>query len=751
MSYDTYLHRTFDAQLCPDSSTIIDWAPVVRRLRPLFQSSSHTWGDVYSTHTTHPWRTSVSHAPLHEEVHSTPGTRNSSPPPPLVREGSTVHEVIHPFSTGRLALTDPVEAGGGGSGLPSGTLICEGNFQTGKPTRPTDAPGPDGESTPPPPQQDVYTHGNTAHLSSSHIPWGASRAWTWRCLPAYLLSAAGMDRGSHPAAGAPQPWRSAAHTVCSSYGCAPLYVQESFSLSGGLFTALGVSSCSQGTYETGSLNGTEGKGSSRKEVARDAAHPCNNGSRHHAKDAHVDVGVVDRTLAVRAVTTAQLTAYWGARRWQGVVNLRLLPMAEKTRMPVCECVLRTPWTESALQIDELLILWSGLLTLYQREVEGPEPPPTVASLASKEDVTQAVRTLVAAKKAERERRPPSASPSAEPRQPSPLSDAAHARAPAGNKPKGVAATGTPLSNPPEPVRTPTANAGTPLAPPLRPWYQLRQLKVGLGLAIKNDAAGGKNVYAGCSGRLGNGLSFCCHIDALRRAYWAVSSTLGPMELSTRLRVNWITYHGTVLDAGIGWRPLPQSMPRTKLQAAVTGRGVRCGLQLEDATHELFAGWMARHAAGRVAREEAASGRPTAPPPTVRRVKQPPHATEHPPCAEEEHGGWISLGWASAAWHAVAGGQQTTAPAAPIPAAPPEGTLSWASTRAVGRAAGALREGATEAARAVSRTVGQGWRTVTQADWLERMLDEVHVDVSVGVMQTQGSSNSWRSFLVLSAH
>lgn len=123
----------------------------------------------------------------------------------------------------------------------------------------------------------------------------------------------------------------------------------------------------------------------------------------------------------------------------------------------------------------------------------------------------------------------------------------------------------------------------------RPW--LRQLRCGLGLAIKRDLASGINLFTGVAASTEQGTHLSYQIDVLRRMTLSLASPLRwcvfaaeesvetggdaaaaavlPPMFAVRLKMNTITFQGTVLDWGVSC-PLPASLWRRHSEEA-TGR------------------------------------------------------------------------------------------------------------------------------------------------------------------------------------
>lgn len=342
---------------------------------------------------------------------------------------------------------------------------------------------------------------------------------------------------------------------------------------------------------------------------------------------------------------------------------------------------------------------------------------------------------------------------------------------------------------------PSAAAAALVVPRRTPWWKLRELKVGAGIAVKNDLASGINLYWGASARLGEGFSISGHIDILQRVCCAVSSSLGPLDLSVRLRMNSITFHHTTLDAGVCYRPVV-SCPNVALRASSSATGTCVGLHIADAGHALFAPWIASHSAARHQQELA----------RVSHLRAPPSASDvNPDTAHSEDSAqhsWLSFCWVQSAWRYVSGGGEehnaanaaaatssakpsvntkggknekpsATLNVAPLPqkqqgAHPPSPTVPpptpsvsasqrgsfpplpnalpewW--TGEVARGAAAV----TTAARVVGSSVQQTWQAVRSLDWLEAALDSTHVDVSLGVTKDP-TGPGMRGFAAVSVH
>ncbi|CCW64653.1 unnamed protein product [Phytomonas sp. EM1] len=331
-------------------------------------------------------------------------------------------------------------------------------------------------------------------------------------------------------------------------------------------------------------------------------------------------------------------------------------------------------------------------------------------------------------------------------------------------------------------------AGATRPPPVEPlpgtnspyWWSLRRLDVGVGASLKHDLRSGFNLYWGWAAYLGRGLSFSSHIDMLRRLSCSASSCLGPLDLSMRVRLNLITLHNTTLDVGGRYRPFPGKFPRTAMRASTTGAATSLGFQVDDLTHEFFAGWIARHREERLRwdlpQEGAAAALLSSPSPEV---------------APVAGGGWI-FGWAAPAWGYLTSGWTTAGSAvqAPSPTPPPpplasrpHGSLTsgegrgdaaggclgfarcasqlgqrlWLTSKAGG---GALKHAVTShvvrSCRGVQQQAIRSWVVVRRLDWLEEALDGAHLDLSVGI--THGAvrggdhgGQAWSTFIILSSH
>ncbi|KAI5691876.1 hypothetical protein MNV84_02269 [Leishmania braziliensis] len=69
----------------------------------------------------------------------------------------------------------------------------------------------------------------------------------------------------------------------------------------------------------------------------------------------------------------QLFWYWGARRWTGVLNVRVTPLpATDALLPVCEYVARTVMTECSIVIDDPIMYMHGFVVMLGRRTRTAE-------------------------------------------------------------------------------------------------------------------------------------------------------------------------------------------------------------------------------------------------------------------------------------------------------------------------------------------------------------------------------------------
>ncbi|KAG5482059.1 hypothetical protein LSCM1_05774 [Leishmania martiniquensis] len=69
----------------------------------------------------------------------------------------------------------------------------------------------------------------------------------------------------------------------------------------------------------------------------------------------------------------QLFWYWGARRWTGVLNVRVTPLPSgDALLPVCEYVARTEMTECSIVIDDPVVYMHGFVVMLGRRTRAVE-------------------------------------------------------------------------------------------------------------------------------------------------------------------------------------------------------------------------------------------------------------------------------------------------------------------------------------------------------------------------------------------
>ncbi|KAG5508838.1 hypothetical protein JKF63_05340 [Porcisia hertigi] len=74
----------------------------------------------------------------------------------------------------------------------------------------------------------------------------------------------------------------------------------------------------------------------------------------------------------------QLFWYWGARRWTGVLNVRLTPLPSgDALLPVCEYVTRTVMTECSIVVDDPVVYLHGFVVMLGRRTRAAEESRTL--------------------------------------------------------------------------------------------------------------------------------------------------------------------------------------------------------------------------------------------------------------------------------------------------------------------------------------------------------------------------------------
>lgn len=224
----------------------------------------------------------------------------------------------------------------------------------------------------------------------------------------------------------------AVDVILHSYGHSVVYRRHSFSLRAALYTALAWNE------EHHPLQHCKHNHSARGQQQQQQQQPSLSNSLRECDMC------IRRTRAVRTSEVVQLEWFWGKLDWSGVLNLRLLPpllhddartaaaaaahddVEEKdgeemnrtraairtvttpswsyragrwwarVRVPVCDYVMHTPWTEWSLQRDEHVTRWTGFLTLYQSRPIATAAADSSIALAEEGLVDAEEGTLVSA-------------------------------------------------------------------------------------------------------------------------------------------------------------------------------------------------------------------------------------------------------------------------------------------------------------------------------------------------------------------
>ncbi|KPI82939.1 hypothetical protein ABL78_8047 [Leptomonas seymouri] len=85
--------------------------------------------------------------------------------------------------------------------------------------------------------------------------------------------------------------------------------------------------------------------------------------------------------------------YWGARKWTGVLNLRLTPLLSGDAMlPVCECVARTEITETSILVDDPVVYIHSFVLMLGRRKQTPDNVPSLSESCA-EAITDPVASV----------------------------------------------------------------------------------------------------------------------------------------------------------------------------------------------------------------------------------------------------------------------------------------------------------------------------------------------------------------------
>ncbi|TPP51116.1 hypothetical protein CGC21_24740 [Leishmania donovani] len=667
MSYDTNLHRTFDYQLSPAPLRIIDWAPVKAVARSVFQPGQGA----------------------KEFTLVNDATSNASSVAAAYAQQENQRRV-HESRESSASLSTP--AATADAAAPAGPLSAIGELAA------SEFPGLSAASP-------------AVAVPATAVLVNGSGTGT----PAAVMDSAQRPRTSSPLVAPPLLAKGVSQYGAAGmmYGFDAVYHKDSFGVLAGLFTGVGYHQVNThyrqelpaaprrtepAKGEHGGWAGTLGTAARTSPVVVTSAVPtprsgsttrvaANRSSSESGPSGAVDAAVVPGAVELQAAENSapsppptlqprleqviasqrhgqlqvynalQAFWYWGARRWTGVLNVRVTPLPSgDALLPVCEYVARTVMTECSLVIDDPVVYLHGFVVMLGRRARAAEElgsghstgtavvgaevqscnelcragsrhPLEAVAAASLAD--EAIGTAITGAQhhpaegtghlSHKHRSPPTACTVA-------ASDHAHnaARYGVAVPPDAAAvdnAGGAPL---PEWLywyqrcalettdewlwNRAASEVADDAARSATPWWKPRHIKMGVGLALRYRKPRGVNVYWGWSARVGRGMHLSGHIDVLRRMSCAVSSTFGFLDVSVRLRVNLVTLHQTALDAGVCWRPMPQ-VPEFAVRLATSANGTTLGVEVADVAPTLYGPVIARLSDWRSRRHHAEATEP----------------------------------------------------------------------------------------------------------------------------------------------
>ncbi|CBH13557.1 hypothetical protein, conserved [Trypanosoma brucei gambiense DAL972] len=285
-----------------------------------------------------------------------------------------------------------------------------------------------------------------------------------------------------------------------------------------------------------------------------------------------------RPSGFHANDVLQLEATWGKRQWVGIFNLVCFSWMSTT-LPLFEFITVSPRTDSSLQVDRLMFNWSGFWRVFvsgdgsrRNSLISMDSPAErfvadvpVAPTGKLPDESKLGGVTGVDKKHDRlSAAPPITSNGDGTRRGGAISSGKKVKVgnTSGNTTSmnGDSGSGTAgvCMKKREEVVEPVSGSSSELCAETQKvgrWWRIRELRCGVGVALKNDIVSAANAYFGYSFHLGRALTFSSHMDVLRRGCYSVTCSTDRFDLATRLRVNHITSHFTEMDAGIGWRPL----------------------------------------------------------------------------------------------------------------------------------------------------------------------------------------------------
>ncbi|TPP41016.1 hypothetical protein CGC20_36835 [Leishmania donovani] len=383
MSYDTNLHRTFDYQLSPAPLRIIDWAPVKAVARSVFQPGQGA----------------------KEFTLVNDATSNASSVAAAYAQQENQRRV-HESRESSASLSTP--AATADAAAPAGPLSAIGELAA------SEFPGLSAASP-------------AVAVPATAVLVNGSGTGT----PAAVMDSAQRPRTSSPLVAPPLLAKGVSQYSAAGmmYGFDAVYHKDSFGVLAGLFTGVGYHQVNThyrqelpaaprrtepAKGEHGGWAGTLGTAARTSPVVATSAVPTprsgsttrvavNRSSSESGPSGAVDAAVVPGAVELQAAENSapsppptlqprleqviasqrhgqlqvynalQAFWYWGARRWTGVLNVRVTPLPSgDALLPVCEYVARTVMTECSLVIDDPVVYLHGFVVMLGRRARAAE-------------------------------------------------------------------------------------------------------------------------------------------------------------------------------------------------------------------------------------------------------------------------------------------------------------------------------------------------------------------------------------------